>query len=1655
MEEINPLLPVNNTPITSEIPLLYDNIKTKATQQSMSENYLNYAAKNSSFDIFRSNKIALQDYSVNVEDAYATLSNGDTAARYDRYVPGVDNNELAAQSQSTGDKWINGLAKFGAKTFNAIVGGTAGVVYGVGKAVEDGSLTALYDNEFSNTLNDWNTKLDYNLPNYYTKQESEQGLFGQAATANFWSDKVLGGLSFTAGAIVSEGIWAWATGGASIGLRAARWGSKGLGFTKVAQGINSYKNLLKSPLINAYRAGNISKTTAIALGRAGDAANTLRFALTSAGYEASVEALQYKNEAKENFYGNFQTLNGRQPTTEERQQFESDLVNSSNAVFGFNMAIVGTSNLVTLGKIFDLKNPIKTGLGDFIERKAFGRGITSSLDDAGKAIYKPIEATTTQKIARNVFAFGKSPLTEGLYEEGLQGVTNKTANKWIEHSYNPQLASDNIETAGLIYESLSEQYGTKEGWVDLGVGMIIGALGGTTTAISDNRQKNAEIDYKVAGANTFQGGKVIAERMLSMNRISGFSQEAAQEQQKGNIVKSRIATDGVLHSQLNHKYQLGEDPLEAVQEVEVSLNSMTTQQFKDAGVQESEIEDFKKEVLGEYANTARQFKQNRRYAEYVIGKQPIVGLSDVTQQGEAALNTNSQEALIQSLTWTLTAGENSARLMQDLKNQVSKEVGQDQSNVLNTISQLTKQRASNRGQITKTVNKLKALTSERDRLQNSILEVQNTPNETDGDRTAGRELGQLNLRLIEVENQIQGYTNEVQTFTDEINSQTENQRTLSDIDLNQVADFSTITPSDLINLDDNLKKFEKLVDSYKTVNPKRHQYLSDLLDEYSQAQELFYTNQSSAIALSSGNLKINNIHTWLGRKLSKNESMDEVTRDWMVDMLQNYQKNKVGTLSTTIEESITQEQYDDFINNNVVSEETIQLLADKTIRGEKLTPREQAIFNEKTSEIEEILRETPQPKKTIPATTQTLTEAEQLKQRLDNLLKTSYNSLTYIGESYDDLSLKKPTRAEIDEYRQLKEEDSTTERFQFLQQKLSNWRLLDSAVGEENQSIADIVDLITQLETTIELENTQDEITPEDVAVVVNNPEERATENIVRYDLAQNTLGSVTVKKTKEGNYRFSHLKMSSILNSLQIPFNSERIKVTVDGKQLKKVTQDTFENYKVGTVFYLDNTKVSVQAGNTLEILAEDYVTLKDQLNLQIIVPSINWSYFDVYEMLSNGEMQKRPSDFQEDINPQLIYQIQPEDNLTLQIANDSYNQGLRDRVLNEEMSEALEKEITNSLKIYVAYKGQPVSVLKAMNTSVAPAAQFMLLREMAKEAFIKNPVSPKINGSVKARKVFLGSPQISLENITLAPTAAQKVISTGYIQNGQVVLSREVADVDQTYISGFRNKAQKIPIIIIRKGAYNAAYPVSLQKSPNPVADRILSITENATLTETEKIKQINQQIIETGIAADKRLSTYDEAKIVEIVEEFGQNQTFISMQDFSSPNYRMASVQNDILINIDLDNLDKVIGDPKLEIDLQSIEIAVPQTDRYTTQVEVEERLNELAIELNNDYTQNAATKYTNSRGEILEDTTYTNVFDEGTVITEPASHLDKIRNTRALEQAFSEKLPKQVRAALSKETIIEIEHLLKKINLLRSQVEVDRDIVDDTINKNSCE
>ena len=168
-----------------------------------------------------------------------------------------DVNDLIARNQSTGEKWRYGLTKLGGKTITAATGGLAMLPSAIGTTTDwlvgghegEESWRDIWDNDFQRGLDSINEWMDGELPNYYSKAEQERAwyknILGDGA-ANFWANDVGNGISFIAGAVLTEvalSAATAATGGALAPVQAAATARLTAKAAQILKGIGKGKAL--------------------------------------------------------------------------------------------------------------------------------------------------------------------------------------------------------------------------------------------------------------------------------------------------------------------------------------------------------------------------------------------------------------------------------------------------------------------------------------------------------------------------------------------------------------------------------------------------------------------------------------------------------------------------------------------------------------------------------------------------------------------------------------------------------------------------------------------------------------------------------------------------------------------------------------------------------------------------------------------------------------------------------------------------------------------------------------------------------------------------------------------------------------------------------------------------------------------------------------------------------------------------------------------------------------------------------------------------------------------------------------------------------------------------------------------------------------------
>lgn len=1490
--------------------------------------------------------------------------------KFDTFQEGRDNYEYAAQNQSTWDKWSNGLLKAGANLGTTVLGNTVGIVYGGVNAVTEGNFNALFDNSFSNGLADFNEKLSYQLPNYVSKQEREEGFFGSLDNANFWANDVMGGLSFTIGTVVSEAIWALATGGsgniakaglkgAQLGAKSVGWGTKAVGLENTVKGISTYKKMLNAFTKNIYTKTDdalklsdnlaekvmsnegldVIQNSAISAAKKANWKNTARFLATTSGNEAGIEALHYKREQRENFFDTFEELNGRPPTQEDINKFEENLSNSANAVFATNMAILMPSNLAMFGSLFKINSPFK-GLTRNIDKSLFGIGV-EKVDD----VYKGIQATGRQKAIRWGYALTKPIATEGLWEEGLQGATTKTAENWITSTFDPKYNNETMSLADATYKALAEQYGTKEGWKEIGIGGIIGGGmsivqgGGKPQEIKEfNEKQKYQDEYIAKGLNKFGDNSPAATQLLVRKMMfDARLKQAAQEQKDaiktGDDVGAMLAQQKTLIGELQFRKSIGEDTKELVSKYETALNALPKEVWEENGIED--VEGYKKSVIEGYKNVVNQFEKASDFADAVLGETRILGQDIATQQ------------LKDALTYSIVSGQSANRAMDLSLQEMAKIIGDDTIKARRVMDELTRLGTNKQAQVRRLNSNITQAETEVKKLSDELQKLQVSKDEQKGER-----LQKVQAKLIESNDKLLVLKQEREDLAKELSQESSRRKAISSVNIDEtslVGDF--ITGEDLANIEEKLQKIQDAVKSYEGVN---HEIYFDLLESqknYKSAKQKFLDYQASIDAIVSGNFKPNfeKMGGLLGKIFNSKEPLNDFTSEFLKDVCTKY-VDSVG--STAVEEQtdggkqyVTEEEYINFKENGEVSQELKQKIAEKVKQKNDLSEREKDIYKYFVDEINSLTKPNPNKPELLKVETlteETLSEAQKLRKEIEKAFEKDYPLLT---TDVDELIKDKPTQDEIERYLELyskKDKFDLFEQKEFdeLQPRMQKWFMAQSLpVG--GLSIADLAELISQLETQIDKEETLTEVNDSDL-LPFSEEEARA---INRVDILQNIAGSA-VAKIKDDKIFFIHVNTKGILDKLiQSGVTVTEVQtVRKDGK-LNKAEQLTpkllNKNTSIpGTIFKIGEVSVVIgERGNVVMSLG-DYNKVKDILNLHYYDSRTGkWSYADLYEELPDGTKVKKQSEYVTNTNSDNIYDVEQGDDLKpfVDMSTD-WNNGLITIALQElndngVISDEIKTEIRNTLEITTKSGRNNNSTMKA-SSKESVDDNFLLIRKRfadklietleAEQALATLPKKIELEIEFPVSEVFLGTPEFILNSsnkpidFEITERGLENVITQGYVQGDEIVLADKKIDtekVSRLFVSNIvkANPSAKIPVVLLQKGKHKFVFPINLNKSNESQVAKLDSILAK-DLSPIEEVKAINNLLISLG--SNTRLSGLSDIAIEDIRQELENYTTFVSADTLASVEYSKTNLISDATVKIDLE--DRLISSPKITVD-----------------------------------------------------------------------------------------------------------------------------------------
>lgn len=763
----------------SQIPSLSERIKNTVKTNYYDDmkhmSPLGYMASDQSYK----GRFNLTGPEISLEDSRYRLSSGTWIPKYESYIPGVDNDTRLSRSQGRTEKWMRGLGKFVGKAALYGLGGVIQPFYGIYAGVSRGNFNAVFDNDFTRWLDDQDKKMDYGLAHYYNREERDMNFLQSMTTANFWSNDFLSGLAFTAGAMLSSAVYS----GAGL-MNLARTGARaGVALARIGKAASDTKKAF-GVYLRAARTGR----------RIGKGLDTLAFLGTSTSWEASVEARSMLMEAEENFRQSYRNAYGREVPYEELMKFRADNANAANAVFAANVGILSLSNIAMFGDMFGMD----LGVDKFIKRNIFGVG-AERMDNG---MLRTITPKKWQKIAGNTFNIIKRPVSEGLYEEGLQGVASKSAEDWVESRYNPMAIRQNIGYMEAIKNGFKETYGSNQGWKEIGIGMIIGSVMGGKTfgGIKEWSQDMSRNEGMVeaynanAGALTEAAVRAIRGSMALNAQLSGVDTSYESD---GRIINKDFS-DAVFN-RLRYDSEMGmlDDTKENFRTVVESIPNSDI--ASDMNMTDEQVNEYKADLVNEFNKKVDNFTMANRFADSLT----------------EGISNRSFNTYISNMVYNgLEAKDN----LNDIANQLRRIYNTDIGPALDIYSRLNPDSIRD-------LEELRKLTDDIQRMEKNILRLQQSVASKDALESDKAKLVKENDRLLKLTEDRIALERKLTTL---INSEAD----ISKLFLNR--NDSRISAADLMAAYDTIADFENVVsirgvDNYKEAMALLSEYRHNLV----------------------------------------------------------------------------------------------------------------------------------------------------------------------------------------------------------------------------------------------------------------------------------------------------------------------------------------------------------------------------------------------------------------------------------------------------------------------------------------------------------------------------------------------------------------------------------------------------------------------------------------------------------------------------------------------------------------------------------------------------------------------------------------------------------------------------------------------------------
>lgn len=1394
---------------------------------------------------------------IKLDEAYDFLSDGNIGlAKFKSYMPGRDNEDYYGRRQTTWNKAVNGIGKLVTKTALYGVSGVVGIIPAAYNLIKTGTLSSAFDNDFTRAINDIDERINHSLPHYYTREERDMGFLQSLGTANFIFNDVIGnGLSFTTGAILS----AYLTGGmgvSSLGAVGAKVGMRVAGkmaASKIAA------SAVKSAF-GAYRAGAM-------YGRAiGNMAKVGVNTFVGAGWESAVEAQSFMKDSESKYKEYFKNMYGRNPNQSEMAEFKSSISDTANSIFLANMGIVGLSNYLLLGKylgvdtgfaskyIPGLKGVSNTyrGSKSFVDRYLFGLGTKKVAGDAGRL--QTVKANLFQKSLATIWNVSKRPISEGVWEEGMQGVAQRMGEDFIRSRYDKTYLDATSSIVDSFSKAIAEQFTTKEGLKEIGIGALIGGLFGARNGafgLYERRNKERTINTDV---EKFNSNNAFTSQSVkdSMRNLAEF-----------NAQMNDPESDYYSKFELSDRMGMLEDTANNFRSMVKSLDE--SELASEMKVDEETVKKYKEDIIKDFDKKLANYKKASSFAEAITAETS----SDLYR-------SNVANAVFKGL----DAEDMAMEASNDIADYVNDNNLFDDINTFYSLS----------SQAFDTANQLRELRNEINDLNAEIERLATTPRRVeDGNDTEAEAIKQKTIKYDNLNKEYRRLSEDLLSSYKEVFYSFD-----PGVSALELFKSETITAEDILKAYDSVASLSTYIENNK--GKKEAEDLRKMVVKYQQAitqykvlrsfmnsmqDKKFMRHDFSLFSkflndmVSSDTKPIESDRFYQnqeGDNISLDEKINELLNNGEIDSDEAFTMKVFGHLNDGITQKPKEDILSDFDYELAMEDllsapiEVRERIVDKIYTGNQdlLSPREKEIYDKYKQDIDDyisFLGDSP---------------AKMIKDLSDKVRRlTEPRSVYEDNKAIIDMAksnLEPDQRKELDDAISLYV-DIMNRRDKG--EKVDEDKLADSVFTiEDLGQVGNITDLLPYIEQNRIIdkgrisESTLSNFGEDDANIdsLVNELDESDNTPGANIDSAQNPETLMVRRISNDGNerYEIAGLRADKFISSIKslVPI---------------QISSETNAN---GTKRYSLNI-----GGETATIIELPYHARwsidKESARVlnrytDVSIQDVGNSYSLVYKRLDSDELvpYRTGVGFGENevdkIDQEALSSLKKGDKVNLEIdVNDTYNQSLfaeyNDAVQSGDKKriESAENKLVSNMVIKVMSGNRFVSVVKADTGGIDGISKirrtaFNKWKKDAGRSATINVGTHVVAQTLPGRPVFNmrvnGQGYGQVENLPITEKGAEKVSDVGYVLNGKVVLKNGSKYTGFPFAYSILNdkgnnyKNVRVPVVVIKgKNGLNYLFPVSLRSVESEEGKKWISFIDMLLESGDSELLQMGQDDIQ----------------------------------------------------------------------------------------------------------------------------------------------------------------------------------------------------------------